>query len=194
MVGATGFEPATSCSRSRRATKLRYAPTPPGLGHTPGLPRRGSGLPRVLPDQLHEHASAVLGRRRIPPSHLLDDLQHLAGVRRPAPPSGRLRRAARTAAAAPRARPPPPGCDRRAPRPAQPYVPSAVSHHTLVYPSSSRICRARAASARKPLDRSTPARASSAEHGGLIAGARADLQHLLRARRARAAASCAPTM
>src|SRR5262249_8525830 len=26
MVGATGFEPATSCSRSRRATKLRYAP------------------------------------------------------------------------------------------------------------------------------------------------------------------------
>ena len=27
MVGATGFEPATSCSRSRRATKLRYAPS-----------------------------------------------------------------------------------------------------------------------------------------------------------------------
>ena len=26
MVGATGFEPATSCSRSRRATGLRYAP------------------------------------------------------------------------------------------------------------------------------------------------------------------------
>src|SRR5258706_11456896 len=25
-VGATGFEPATSCSRSRRATGLRYAP------------------------------------------------------------------------------------------------------------------------------------------------------------------------
>jgi hypothetical protein len=25
-VGATGFEPATSCSRSRRATELRYAP------------------------------------------------------------------------------------------------------------------------------------------------------------------------
>src|SRR5215472_3071522 len=27
-VGATGFEPATSCSRSRRATGLRYAPFP----------------------------------------------------------------------------------------------------------------------------------------------------------------------
>jgi uncharacterized protein YecE (DUF72 family) len=27
MVGATGFEPATFCSRSKRATRLRYAPT-----------------------------------------------------------------------------------------------------------------------------------------------------------------------
>ena len=27
LVGATGFEPATSCSQSRRATELRYAPT-----------------------------------------------------------------------------------------------------------------------------------------------------------------------
>lgn len=26
MVGATGFEPATFSSRTRRATKLRYAP------------------------------------------------------------------------------------------------------------------------------------------------------------------------
>jgi hypothetical protein len=26
LVGETGFEPATSCSRSRRATKLRYSP------------------------------------------------------------------------------------------------------------------------------------------------------------------------
>ena len=26
LVGAAGFEPATSCSQSRRATKLRYAP------------------------------------------------------------------------------------------------------------------------------------------------------------------------
>ncbi len=27
MVGATGFEPATPCSRSKCATKLRHAPT-----------------------------------------------------------------------------------------------------------------------------------------------------------------------
>ena len=27
MVGATGFEPATSSSRTKRATKLRHAPT-----------------------------------------------------------------------------------------------------------------------------------------------------------------------
>ncbi len=27
MVGARGFEPPTSASRTRRATKLRYAPT-----------------------------------------------------------------------------------------------------------------------------------------------------------------------
>ena len=26
LVGATGFEPATSCSRSKRSTKLSYAP------------------------------------------------------------------------------------------------------------------------------------------------------------------------
>jgi hypothetical protein len=26
MVGATGFEPATPCSQSKCATKLRYAP------------------------------------------------------------------------------------------------------------------------------------------------------------------------
>ena len=27
MVGATGFEPATSCSQSKRSTRLSYAPT-----------------------------------------------------------------------------------------------------------------------------------------------------------------------
>src|SRR6476620_4515812 len=45
-VGATGFEPATSCSRSRRATGLRYAPPTllvnepsdaPGESRTPNL-------------------------------------------------------------------------------------------------------------------------------------------------------------
>ena len=32
MVGTTGFEPATSCSQSRRATKLRYSPMCPAQG------------------------------------------------------------------------------------------------------------------------------------------------------------------
>ncbi len=27
MVGAVGFEPTTSCTRNKRATRLRYAPT-----------------------------------------------------------------------------------------------------------------------------------------------------------------------
>ena len=27
LIGARGFEPPTSCSRSRRATRLRYAPS-----------------------------------------------------------------------------------------------------------------------------------------------------------------------
>lgn len=27
MVGAEGFEPPTSCTQNKRATKLRYAPT-----------------------------------------------------------------------------------------------------------------------------------------------------------------------
>ena len=30
LVGASGFEPLTFCSQSRRATKLRYAPPPSG--------------------------------------------------------------------------------------------------------------------------------------------------------------------
>src|SRR5262249_2487156 len=46
MVGATGFEPATSCSRSRRATKLRYAPIPPAHAPSSGpAPTRPLALP-----------------------------------------------------------------------------------------------------------------------------------------------------
>src|SRR6478672_4569128 len=36
MVGVEGFEPPTSCSQSRRATRLRYTPTDTGES---GLPR-----------------------------------------------------------------------------------------------------------------------------------------------------------
>src|SRR5690606_12081194 len=44
MVGVEGFEPPTSCSQSRRATRLRYTPVPygwfgfPGLCHARGRP------------------------------------------------------------------------------------------------------------------------------------------------------------
>src|ERR1700730_8035341 len=71
MVGATGFEPATSCSRSRRATKLRYAPSLMTILRFPG----------ILPDQLHEDATGVLAHPRLAPD-LVDDSQAL-GVLRP---------------------------------------------------------------------------------------------------------------
>lgn len=35
VVGAAGFEPAVSCSRSRRDTRLRYAPLVPKAGVSP---------------------------------------------------------------------------------------------------------------------------------------------------------------
>ena len=42
MVGAERFELPTSCSRSKRATKLRYAPIRVEETHT--LPERGGGV------------------------------------------------------------------------------------------------------------------------------------------------------
>jgi hypothetical protein len=38
LVGVTGFEPATSCSQSKRATGLRYTPTEGELCHFGGKP------------------------------------------------------------------------------------------------------------------------------------------------------------
>ena len=41
MVGATGFEPATSCSQSKCSTRLSYAPTRrPPLSQNPGAAQR----------------------------------------------------------------------------------------------------------------------------------------------------------
>src|SRR5258705_524507 len=123
MVGATGFEPATSCSRSRRATKLRYAPS-----LTTILP-----FPGVLPDQLHEDAGRVFGDLRLPVD-LVHDAESLRVLRThghheptafpqllnerrghrpppPRPPDG-IERGPR--------RPAPPARDRRPPRPRPP--------------------------------------------------------------------------
>ena len=45
MVGARGFEPPASCSRSRRATRLRYAPMDPEHTYRPAAP---DGLPGAI--------------------------------------------------------------------------------------------------------------------------------------------------
>src|SRR6185295_8222398 len=77
MVGATGFEPATSCSRSRRATKLRYAPPTISILE-PGCGRASSPLPSVLSHELDEHARGMLTGAHLA-IDLLDELEHLAG-------------------------------------------------------------------------------------------------------------------
>src|SRR3954454_24247667 len=74
MVGATGFEPATSCSRSRRATGLRYAPPnssgllerfvyAPGGIRTPNLLIRSQMLYPVELRALTIRRSAAAGDR-----------------------------------------------------------------------------------------------------------------------------------
>src|SRR5262245_192550 len=70
MVGARGFEPPTSRSRTVRATRLRYAPTRPA--HCTG----SSCLPGVLSHQLHELALAARARFHLA-VNLLDDGQYL---------------------------------------------------------------------------------------------------------------------
>src|SRR5258708_1676050 len=56
MVGARGFEPPTSRSRTVRATRLRYAPNDALLYTSP------SRVPGVLSHELHELALAGLAR------------------------------------------------------------------------------------------------------------------------------------
>src|SRR5262245_64942204 len=70
MVGARGFDPPTSRSRTVRATMLRYAPTRPA--HCTG----SSCLPGVLSHQLHELAVTALARLHFA-ANLLDDGQDL---------------------------------------------------------------------------------------------------------------------
>src|SRR5688572_2087711 len=69
VVGARGFEPPTSRSRTVRATRLRYAPLRPAYC-------TGLRLPRILADELDEHAVPV---RRHPhrAAHILHQRQRL---------------------------------------------------------------------------------------------------------------------
>ena len=57
MVGVEGFEPPTSCSQSRRATRLRYTPNteasaPRGAKFT-GIANIGQCGPKVLSSLTH---------------------------------------------------------------------------------------------------------------------------------------------
>src|SRR2546426_11047911 len=72
VVGARGFEPPTSRSRTVRATRLRYAPN--GPAHYTGI--RGSRLPGVLSHELHELALPALPRARLA-ARALHDGEHL---------------------------------------------------------------------------------------------------------------------
>ena len=80
MVGAAGFEPATSCSQSRSATRLRYAPNEIGGGErdrTDGLLHAMQALsqlsytPQTFDDEIgkqnieHRHKAKRLGRSLI---------------------------------------------------------------------------------------------------------------------------------
>src|ERR1044071_4634935 len=74
MVGATGFEPATSCSRSRRATGLRYAPPTllvnepsdaPGESRTPNLLIRSQMLYPVELRAPNESSDAPCAQKNV---------------------------------------------------------------------------------------------------------------------------------
>ena len=67
MVGARGFEPPTPCSRSRCATRLRYAPTV--SGGLPGLARickrdRSGFVPAAVLRPARSSSGGRQGRRR----------------------------------------------------------------------------------------------------------------------------------
>jgi hypothetical protein len=46
-IGLTGFEPATSPTRTERATKLRHSPNEPRLASSPQAPRKGGATLRA---------------------------------------------------------------------------------------------------------------------------------------------------
>src|SRR5687768_9114202 len=71
VVGARGFEPPTSRSRTVRATRLRYAPIRPAY-----CTYLASGVPGVLSHELHELALAACLRTDVT-ADTLHDREHL---------------------------------------------------------------------------------------------------------------------
>src|SRR5438445_12830445 len=69
LVGARGFEPPTSRSRTVRATRLRYAPTRPAY-----CTQAGSRLPRVLSIEFAEDAIGTLTFLQCPTDVIYQDL------------------------------------------------------------------------------------------------------------------------
>src|SRR5216684_9030497 len=73
MVGATGFEPATTCTPSKCATRLRYAPAlPRQLWGFQGAGEGGGSITRPARRQREPELRAVRGIQRV--------LQHLRGA------------------------------------------------------------------------------------------------------------------
>ena len=68
LVGATGFEPATLCSQSRCATRLRYAPTSESPYSTAFFVGTSIASISVGPPTVAELSQNSPDRRRTPPS------------------------------------------------------------------------------------------------------------------------------
>src|SRR5437879_5210465 len=135
VVGARGFEPPTSRSRTVRATRLRYAP------HRPNHCTE-SGLPRILAHQRDEHTVTESARAHLA-AHALHQRQDLplgvAERQHHAPALGELlEKWWRDAGASGGDEDP---IERGLVGPAQRAVSTRI--HTLVYPRPSISARAR---------------------------------------------------
>ena len=170
MVGATGFEPATSCSRSRRATKLRYAPYLRPYTRAPSHPESHDSQ-AYLPDQLHEHAPGVPGD----PHHALHLVDHLSVWLATSPTGITIRPPSASCSNSGGGTAGPPAATRMRSNGASsghPSVPLRRPHpHVAVPEPFQRLARPRG-QPRQALHRAHPRR-QLREHRGLVAAARA---------------------
>ena len=67
QVGAPGFEPGTSCSQSRRDTRLRYAPheSPTLVGRSARVNHRTTRILRVAPTHRKQSSLPQYGEERV---------------------------------------------------------------------------------------------------------------------------------